>query len=123
MGGRAIYADKAIVDIDGANMNNNSAHGDGGVMWLRSVVNATINNSTMRHNRATDNGGVMSVSSGDVGLHISNCTLEANFAQNGGVVKANLNIHFSETLISSNVAEATGGLLDPESVSKYVTTL
>jgi hypothetical protein len=115
--GVQIYADNSTVDVDGANVHDNTSDFGAGIA-VAQAINAstiTISNSTISHNHSSDDGGGIGVEQfGDDGtaLTVSDSTISSNDAVDfgagiylheiGGGVQSTAHVSILRTTVDDN---------------------
>ena len=118
--GGAISTYGSILEIDGANFENNKAlgydDGSGGAINAENFV--TIYNSTFEGNEAEFEGGAIYASSGEIFLS----TFSNNSAVNGGAIYAENGLLAENSTFENNTSENIGGAIYASSGEIFLST-
>lgn len=115
-GGALVVDDSfnASASITRCIFDHNSASGQGGAIYNRSIINIT--DSTFSHNHAGTNGGAISSGIYRVGLRVKNSTFSGNTAENGGAIAAGSLQLIHSTISGNTAATAGGGILSTSTI-------
>ena len=114
------------VDIDGAEISDNSVRINGGAIYAdRGATSLTIKNTTFSGNKASAGGAIYSAAL----TKIENCTFENNVSTgNGGAIYTNINatesnsLTISNTTFSANKAGSSGAQREGGAIYSMVNT-
>ena len=87
VGGGAIYAEKAIINLRNATVTGNTAVNRGGAAMVTAIATFHVENTTFASNTATANGGALYVTLAAT-VTAQDTTFEANSANKGGSIYA-----------------------------------
>ena len=119
------YADKAaVLKMSGTQISDNTADADGGGIWIETIKETTVTDSSILNNEAKGSGGGAAISgSGSAdnmkNLMLKNTEIQNNRASNGGGIWAGGSaFNITGSRITDNTASVGGGMyLSDENVS------
>ena len=108
-GGGALYANTSFVEINGAEIKNNTTDYNGGGIYIRGTGKLVMNEVTAVNNSATKNGGFLYTVESLTELYSG--TVRGNSANQGGgmYIGASATLHAYLSSFDSNSATGNGG--------------